>query len=198
MRLLTTTLLALAAFGSTSAAAQPATPHRPVSTYSIVAVDSATGEIGVAVQSHWFSVGSVVTWAEPGVGAVATQAFIDPAYGPRGLQLMHSGIPAPAALTALLRADADSQMRQVAMIDAAGRVAVPHRLAEHPRRREPRRQGLLGAGEHDAVRPGLARDGPRVHRPPVATSPPDSSPPSTPPRPPAATSAAASRRHSWW
>jgi len=104
------------------AAAQSA-PRRPFHTFSIVAVDSTTGEIGVAVQSHWFSVGSAVTWAEPGVGAVATQSFIEPAYGPRGLALMRSGIPAPAALAALLRADPDSQVRQVAMIDADGHVA---------------------------------------------------------------------------
>lgn len=96
---------------------------RPVHTYSIVAVDSATGEIGVAVQSHWFSVGSVVTWAEPGVGAVATQSFVEPGYGPRGLALMRSGLSAPAALSALLAADPESQVRQVAMIDARGRVA---------------------------------------------------------------------------
>ena len=104
-------------------AAQAASSRRPVHTYSIVAVDSVTGDIGVAVQSHWFSVGSVVTWAEPGVGAVATQSFVDPSYGPRGLFLMRTGLPAPDALTALLRADPDSQVRQVAMIDAAGRVA---------------------------------------------------------------------------
>ncbi len=98
-------------------------PRRPVATYSIVAVDSVTGEIGVAVQSHWFSVGSVVSFAEPGVGAVATQSFVEPGYGPRGLYLMRSGVPAPEALAALLRADPDSQVRQVAMIDARGRVA---------------------------------------------------------------------------
>ena len=95
-------VLALAA-AAPEAAAQHA-PRRPVNTYSIVAVDSATGQIGAAVQSHWFSVGSIVTWAEPGVGAVATQSFVDPSYGPRGLYLMRSGISAPAALTALLRA----------------------------------------------------------------------------------------------
>lgn len=104
-------------------AAQDAPSRRPVHTYSIVAVDSATGEIGVAVQSHWFSVGSVVTWAEPGVGAVATQSFVQPSYGPQGLYLMKTGTPAPEALAALLRADPDSQVRQVAMIDARGRVA---------------------------------------------------------------------------
>ena len=109
---------------SPALAQEPApTPGRPVHTYSIVAVDSATGQIGVAVQSHWFSVGSVVPWAEPGVGAVATQSFIDPSYGPRGLYLMRTGTPAPQALAALLRADPDSQVRQVAMIDAQGRVA---------------------------------------------------------------------------
>jgi len=103
--------------------AQEAHVHRPVHTYSIVAVDSATGQIGVAVQSHWFSVGSVVPWAEPGVGAVATQSFVQPSYGPRGLYLMRTGTPAPDALAALLRADPDSQVRQVAMIDARGRTA---------------------------------------------------------------------------
>ncbi len=75
---------------------------RPVSTYSIVARDPATGEIGVAVQSHWFSVGSVVTWAEAGVGAVATQAMSDPAYGPLGLAAMRAGRSAPDALKGLL------------------------------------------------------------------------------------------------
>jgi uncharacterized Ntn-hydrolase superfamily protein len=63
--------------------AQESARRRPVHTYSIVAMDSVTGEIGVAVQSHWFSVGSVVTWAEPGVGAVATQSFLQPSYGPQ-------------------------------------------------------------------------------------------------------------------
>lgn len=115
--------LLLAVCVAQPAAAQVATPRRPAHTYSIVAVDSATGQIGVAVQSHWFSVGASVPWAEPGVGAVATQSFIDPAYGPRGLYLMRTGTPAPDALAALLRADPDSQVRQVAMIDAHGRVA---------------------------------------------------------------------------
>ena len=95
----------------------------PVSTYSIVARDEATGEMGVAVQSHWFSVGSVVPWAEAGVGAVATQSFVDPAYGPLGLELMRAGKSAPAALNALISTDEDKAVRQVAMIDAEGRVA---------------------------------------------------------------------------
>ena len=98
-------------------------PVRPVATYSIVARDSATGEIGVAVQSHWFSVGALVPWAEAGVGGVATQSFVDPRYGPLGLDLMRLGRSAPEALRALVSSDADSAVRQVAMIDAQGRVA---------------------------------------------------------------------------
>src|SRR6185369_11664008 len=98
------------------------TPPRPVHTFSIVARDPATGELGVAVQSHWFSVGSVVPWAEAGVGAVATQSFVDPSYGKLGLDLMRAGRSAPDALKALLAGDEGRDVRQVAMIDAQGRV----------------------------------------------------------------------------
>ncbi|MBN2429993.1 MAG: DUF1028 domain-containing protein [Acidobacteria bacterium] len=98
-------------------------PQRPVHTYSIVARDPVTGDLGVAVQSHWFSVGSIVTWARAGVGAVATQSFVQPGYGPRGLELMVSGLSAPQALQALLTVDDSAAVRQVAMVDAAGRVA---------------------------------------------------------------------------
>jgi uncharacterized Ntn-hydrolase superfamily protein len=98
-------------------------PLRPVHTYSIVARDPATGEMGVAVQSHWFSVGSEVTWAEAGVGAVATQSFVDPSYGPLGLGLMKAGRTAPEALTALLAGDSGRDVRQVGMVDAKGNVA---------------------------------------------------------------------------
>jgi uncharacterized Ntn-hydrolase superfamily protein len=94
-----------------------------VHTFSIVARDPATGEMGVAVQSHWFSVGSIVTWADAGVGAIATQSFVDPGYGMRGLQLMRRGAAAPDALDRLVKADAQRDGRQVAMIDAAGRVS---------------------------------------------------------------------------
>jgi len=97
--------------------------ERPVHTYSIVAHDPATGEMGVAVQSHWFSVGSIVTWAEAGVGAIATQSFVDPAYGPRGLELMRSGLNAEQALKALVTVDSGRDVRQVAMVDTTGRVA---------------------------------------------------------------------------
>lgn len=101
-----------------------AQPRRPVHTYSIVARDAQTGHLGVAVQSHWFSVGSVVSWAEPGVGAIATQSFVDPSYGPLGLSLLRSGKSASQALAGLLRADAHPDVRQVAMVDAEGEVAV--------------------------------------------------------------------------
>jgi len=93
-----------------------------VHTYSIVARDPATGEMGVAVQSHWFSVGSIVTWAEAGVGAIATQSLVDPSYGPKGLELMRQGVPAPKALAQLVAADAGRNGRQVAMVDATGAV----------------------------------------------------------------------------
>jgi uncharacterized Ntn-hydrolase superfamily protein len=96
---------------------------RPVNTFSIVARDAATGEIGVAVQSHWFAVGQIVPWAEAGVGAVATQSFVDPSYGKLGLDLLRAGKSAPAALRALLGGDGACEVRQVAMIDANGNVA---------------------------------------------------------------------------
>lgn len=97
--------------------------RRPIHTYSIVAIDKQTGDMGVAVQSHWFSVGSIVTWAEAGVGAVATQSFVEPSYGPLGLELMKAGKTAGEALAALLKADRNEDVRQVAMVDASGRVA---------------------------------------------------------------------------
>jgi len=93
-------------------------------TYSIVARDRESGELGVAVQSHWFSVGSVVSWAEPGAGAVATQSIADPSYGPRALERLRAGEPASEALPALVAPDALRELRQVAVVDAAGRVAV--------------------------------------------------------------------------
>jgi len=99
------------------------TTRRPVATYSIVAHDAETGELGVAVQSHWFSVGSIVSWAEAGVGAVATQSFVEPSYGPLGLELMRTGRTAEEALEALASTDEGEAVRQVAMVDAEGRVA---------------------------------------------------------------------------
>ncbi len=93
-------------------------------TYSIVARDAETGQLGVAVQSRYFSVGSVVPWAEPGVGAVATQSFAEISYGPQGLDLMRAGATALEALETLLAEDDDRELRQVAMVDADGTVAV--------------------------------------------------------------------------
>lgn len=93
-------------------------------TFSIVARDPQTGQLGVAVQSHWFSVGSIVAWAEAGVGAVATQALVEVSYGPLGLALMRAGKSARETLAALLAADEGRELRQVAMVDARGEVAV--------------------------------------------------------------------------
>jgi uncharacterized Ntn-hydrolase superfamily protein len=88
-----------------------------------VARDTLAGEMGVAVQSHWFSVGPVVPWAEAGVGVVATQSLVDISYGPLGLDLMRAGKSAGQALRALLSADAHPEFRQVAMMDMSGRIA---------------------------------------------------------------------------
>jgi uncharacterized Ntn-hydrolase superfamily protein len=79
--------------------------------------------MGIAVQSHWFSVGTVVTWGEAGVGVVATQAFTNPSFGPRGLDLMRKGISADRAMRAVLKQDAGRELRQVAMLDVKGNVA---------------------------------------------------------------------------
>src|SRR5437763_1035714 len=95
----------------------------PCHTYSIVARDPVTGQIGIAVQSHYFCVGAVVPWAEAGVGAVATQALTEPSYGPRGLELMRAGCSASDALRTLLAADNGRAVRQVAMVDSIGNVA---------------------------------------------------------------------------
>ncbi len=92
-------------------------------TYSIVARDPATGEMGVAVQSHYFSVGPIVPWAEAGVGAIATQSLVLVDYGPKGLELMREGLTAPQALEALKRIDPNPDVRQVAMIDTAGNIS---------------------------------------------------------------------------
>src|SRR5215203_2539114 len=93
-------------------------------TFSIVARDSVTGDLGVAVQSHWFSVGTSVSWAEAGVGAVATQSFTNKSFGIRGLNLLRNGLNAQQALDSLLNADEGREVRQVAIIDTKGNVAV--------------------------------------------------------------------------
>lgn len=117
-------LILIALFGlAITAQAQYKRENPLTHTYSIVAYDSLTGEIGVAVQSHWFSVGTVVTWAESGVGAIATQSFSNPAFGPQGLALLKTGLNAEQTLTALLASDAGSAYRQVGVIDATGLAA---------------------------------------------------------------------------
>ena len=93
-------------------------------TYSIVARDPATGELGVAVQSHWFGVGAIVPWVMPGVGAVATQSIAEPAYGPHALDLLAGGASPAEALARLLAEDDRARYRQVAVIDGRGEVAV--------------------------------------------------------------------------
>ncbi len=96
---------------------------RRAHTFSIVAYDASTGQMGVAVQSHWFSVGSVVSWAEPGVGAVATQSLVEVSFGPRGLDLMRAGKSSAEVVRALIDADSAGDVRQLAMVDASGNVA---------------------------------------------------------------------------
>lgn len=116
-------LLALLLTSSEQVLSQSAFAERLVHTYSIVARDSATGELGVAVQSHWFSVGSIVSWAEAGVGAIATQSFVNVSFGPRGLELLKQGKTAPEVLTILIDSDEGRDVRQLAIIDAKGNVA---------------------------------------------------------------------------
>lgn len=92
-------------------------------TYSIVARDPDTGEMGVAVQSHWFSVGSVVSWAEAGVGAIATQSLVNVSFGPQGLELLKQGMNAQQVLDKLISEDEGRDFRQLAIVDADGNVA---------------------------------------------------------------------------
>ncbi len=93
-------------------------------TYSIVAYDSITGDMGVAVQSHWFSVGPLVAWGEAGVGVVATQSFVNPDFGPKGLQLLKNGLTPQEALDSLLGEDEGREVRQVAILNNKGVAAV--------------------------------------------------------------------------
>jgi uncharacterized Ntn-hydrolase superfamily protein len=110
----------LAASAATAETVPRISPFRPVTTYSIVARDAETGDLGVAVQSHWFSVGALVPWAQAGVGAVATQSMVEASYGPKGLDMMAAGHNAAAVLSALLAEDEHADIRQVAMVDAGG------------------------------------------------------------------------------
>lgn len=121
MRIILTALLLIFI---TTARSQVFQQKEPLAhTFSIVARDPVTGEFAVAVQSHWFSVGNLVSWGEAGVGVVATQSFVNPAYGPRGLQLLKEGKSAQEALDILIAADSGRDVRQVAIVDARGRSA---------------------------------------------------------------------------
>jgi uncharacterized Ntn-hydrolase superfamily protein len=102
----------------------PNASPRLAATYSIVARDPETGELGVAVQSHYFAVGASVSWAEAGVGAIATQAFGNPAFGPLGLAQLRDGAKADDTLRQLLSDDEGRELRQVAIVDYGGSVAV--------------------------------------------------------------------------
>jgi uncharacterized Ntn-hydrolase superfamily protein len=92
-------------------------------TFSIVARDPETGEMGVAVQSHWFSVGTIVTWAEAGVGAIATQSFVNASFGPRGLKMLKQGMTSQQVVDSLLATDEGREFRQLAIIDTKGNAA---------------------------------------------------------------------------
>lgn len=117
-------LITLLTFASAALAQQSTPPDDPLAhTFSIVARDTVTGDIGVAVQSHWFSVGTSVSWARAGVGAVATQSLVNASFGPRGLDLMEQGYSAQETLDSLLATDDGRAYRQVGIVDAQGRTA---------------------------------------------------------------------------
>ncbi len=107
-----------------NAQTHPQTGEKLAFTFSIVAMDSATGEMAVGVQSHWFSVGTIVSWGASGIGVVATQSFVNPAYGPNGLKLMADGQNAEEALELLVAADEGRDYRQVAFLDVNGKTSV--------------------------------------------------------------------------
>ncbi|HXV13017.1 MAG TPA: DUF1028 domain-containing protein [Candidatus Krumholzibacteria bacterium] len=165
-RVLVACILCLAPSAARAAEVASTVVTRPVHTYSIVARDSVTGEMGVAVQSHWFSVGTVVSWAEAGVGAVATQSLSEITYGPLGLDLMRAGKTAPQALAALLASDPQREVRQVAMVDAHGNVAVhtgSRCIAEAGHRRGRQFSVQANLMEKDTVWNAMARAYERTH-----------------------------------
>lgn len=119
------TIAVLSTFIYLSADAQVYSTKEPLAhTYSIVARDPSTGEMAVGVQSHWFSVGTVVSWGEAGVGVVATQSFVNKSFGPNGLSLLKEGKSPKEALDLLIKKDEGRDYRQVAILDKQGRVAV--------------------------------------------------------------------------
>jgi uncharacterized Ntn-hydrolase superfamily protein len=137
----------------------PAVSWPLVHTYSIVARDAETGQLGVAVESHYFSVGAVVTWAEAGVGAVATQSFSDPTYGKLGLDLMRADRSAPDTLAGLVASDPMSAVRQVGMVGRRGAGRGAYRRVGDRGGGAHRGRRLHGAGQHDAAADRVACDG---------------------------------------
>ena len=121
--ILRTILFVLVILIASSADAQQVYKDKFAHTFSIVARDEKTGEMAVGVQSHWFSVGTIVSWGQSGVGVVATQSFVNPALGPEGLKLMREGKSAPEVLDLLIAQDEGRDVRQVAMLDVKGKVS---------------------------------------------------------------------------
>ena len=120
--ILRTILIVLVMMMASNADAQQVYKDKFAHTFSIVARDEKTGEMAVGVQSHWFSVGTIVSWGQSGVGVVATQSFVNPALGPEGLKLMNEGQSAPEVLAQLIQQDGGRDVRQVAMLDVTGKV----------------------------------------------------------------------------
>lgn len=109
---------------SISIFSQSYNPNSPLAhTYSIVAIDPVTGDMGVAVQSHWFSVGTIVSWGEAGVGVIATQSFVNASFGPKGLELLKSGMTPQQVVDKLINEDEGRDFRQLAILDSKGNVA---------------------------------------------------------------------------
>ncbi|HMQ60096.1 MAG TPA: DUF1028 domain-containing protein [Flavilitoribacter sp.] len=123
MRFLTWLFVGLSLFPVRSYSQKPYGDQPLAHTFSIVAIDETTGEMGVAVQSHWFATGTVVIWGEAGVGVIATQSFVNPAFGPEGLQLMKNGLSPREALDKMLSADEGREFRQVGILSAKGESA---------------------------------------------------------------------------
>lgn len=122
MRSIFTALCLLIVFSNVNAQQVYSKKEPFAHTYSIVARDTVTGEMGVAVQSHWFSVGSLVTWGKAGVGVVATQSFVNPSFGPRGLSLLENGLSPKLAVKTLLELDNGRDVRQLAILNVQGKV----------------------------------------------------------------------------
>jgi len=109
-------------FQSVDLTAQQPYKDKFAHTFSVVARDKITGEMAVGVQSHWFSVGTIVAWGKSGVGVVATQSFVNPAFGPEGLRLLQEGNNAPQAVNTLINGDEGRDFRQLAILDKNGNV----------------------------------------------------------------------------